>query len=550
MIAPNRPPPDVHRGPEPPEPLRLERFFETIFRPIRLRTSCAGYVDIFRGAMVWLRRSLEREPTLADLQRDTLQTVLADMAAAGMGLPRIKTVRRCLMQMWAYAYDLGLAAPPDAPPLVHAGVTVPPWQQQTPDSGTLLLFYREAYRPQELVAHSQAEQTLSDATVTRFHDYLGRHVRGDELNEDVLSGFADWLAEKGYKASEVTKRVNVLRRVLRKFAPDRFGPVRAPLPQAEPGTVRHFFETVYRPQELLGATDLTAKDYLRTLRLLRTMFGHDVLVSELSDQLAADFFSQILRKGVQPVTVNGHRARLFALWRLAHERGLVPVAPKVKKLKQHVDEPDAWSYDEAQRIVDAASQLDRPPIAGIPAGRFWKALLLLGWWTALRRRSLLRIRRVDVDLQAGWLHVPPDNVKNRHGKRFRLGPDAIQAIRDIWTPARELLFPMSDSNLQRMGEDFNAILRLAGIPKSRRRSMTQLHKWRRTVATMAAVNSGLPAAVALLGHSGPEITRRYIDPTRLPGNDATAFLPVLAPAPDAAAGQAQNPVRSEPSTPR
>jgi integrase len=146
--------------------------------------------------------------------------------------------------------------------------------------------------------------------------------------------------------------------------------------------------------------------------------------------------------------------------------------------------------------------------------------------------------------------VPPDNVKNRHGKRFRLGPDAIQAIRDIWTPARELLFPMSDSNLQRMGEDFNAILRLAGIPKSRRRSMTQLHKWRRTVATMAAVNSGLPAAVALLGHSGPEITRRYIDPTRLPGNDATAFLPGLAPAPDAAAGQAQNPVRSEPSTPR
>jgi hypothetical protein len=33
--------------------------------------------------------------------------------------------------------------------------------------------------------------------------------------------------------------------------------------------------------------------------------------------------------------------------------------------------------------------------------------------------------------------------------------------------------------------------------------------------------------MSLLGHSSPEMTKRYIDPTRLPGNDATDFLPEL-----------------------
>jgi integrase len=57
--------------------------------------------------------------------------------------------------------------------------------------------------------------------------------------------------------------------------------------------------------------------------------------------------------------------------------------------------------------------------------------------------------------------------------------------------------------------------------------MGQTHKWRRTVATLAASRGGLAAAVALLGHSAPEMTLRYIDPTKLPGNDATELLPAL-----------------------
>jgi integrase len=82
-----------------------------------------------------------------------------------------------------------------------------------------------------------------------------------------------------------------------------------------------------------------------------------------------------------------------------------------------------------------------------------------------------------------------------------------------------------------MRHHFRQILQLADVAPSHRRTMNQTHKWRRTVATLAAAHGGLTAAVALLGHSGPEMTRRYIDPTKLPGHDATQFLPGLAFAP-------------------
>jgi hypothetical protein len=53
------------------------------------------------------------------------------------------------------------------------------------------------------------------------------------------------------------------------------------------------------------------------------------------------------------------------------------------------------------------------------------------------------------------------------------------------------------------------------------------HKLRRSVATHTSARAGLAAAIALLGHSGPELTARYIDPSFLPANDATEWLPSL-----------------------
>ncbi|MCY2987000.1 MAG: tyrosine-type recombinase/integrase, partial [Planctomycetota bacterium] len=435
----------------------------------------------------------------------------------------------------AYLFDTraavfnGLAAEVDAPPLGKLNVTLPAWQTLAPEPGTLLHFYRETYRPDHVAKKADSDRTRFDATVTWLHDYLDKQVLADEVTEETLSGFADNLKSNGHSPAEVTRRLNVLRRILRAHSPQRFSrPQLIELSEAETGTVRHFFEKVYRPQRLIGIEVQEVRAYRMTLRRLQSMAGRDVQLAELSDSLAADFFQHLLDSGLTAATVNHHRARLFAVWRMAEERSLVASRPRVRKLKVTEEEPDSWSQEEASRILDAARSLDRAPIQGIPAGKYWFALLLTCWYTALRRKSLLRIRREDIDLANSWLYLPGSNMKTRRGKRFRLGADALAAVREIWLPERKRLFPFT-ADPSHLGKQFHAILKAAGVPSNGRRNVCLFHKWRRTVATSAAVNAGMPAAMALLGHSSEEMTRRYVDPTRLAGNDATTYLPELAP---------------------
>ena len=298
------------------------------------------------------------------------------------------------------------------------------------------------------------------------------------------------------------------------------------------GTVWDFYRTTYAPQRLIGATAEARADYERTFRFMREHFGRDLPLSELSDATTADFLGSLTKRKRNPTTVNHHRARVLAVWRTAFDLGKISALPRIKKLKANWDEPDAWDENEAARIVEAAGNLDLMPICGIPANKWWRAFLLVAYWTGLRRGSLLKLRRTDVNLDSGWLHVRPTGIKTRRGKRFRLGPDAIAALREIWLPEREHVFPWYGCpNSTRLY--FRRILQSAGIQPSQRRSMNQTHKWRRTVATIAAQRGGLAAAVALMGHSGEEMTRRYIDPTKLPGNDATQLLPALPSCADA-----------------
>lgn len=376
--------------------------------------------------------------------------------------------------------------------------------------------------------------------------YLNRPARLADLTRDTLDALGEFMQREGIGAA---RRETIRKRLLEmQLAAVRIGLLEAfprgrkpqqtqePLRRRKqpkrieyaPGSVWEYFETVYRPQRLISAAPVTLVSARSTFRFLREWRGSDVLLHEQNDALAADFFEWLLQGGRRAVTVNGHRAQWFCVWRLAHERGVVNVEPKVRKLPEQIDEPDAWTHEEAAALIAATSALAGwPPIVGIPADPFFRALFLVAWWAALRRGSLLALRQSDVDLSSGWLSVPGASMKNRLGRRYRLGPDALDALRAIWEPRREFIFPWP-WKLNRIYDYFDEVLRAAGVAPSTRRSMTKLHKWRRTVATTAAVERGMAAATALLNQSGPEVTRRYVDASKLPGNDATQFLPALS----------------------
>src|SRR5690606_38218978 len=67
------------------------------------------------------------------------------------------------------------------------------------------------------------------------------------------------------------------------------------------------------------------------------------------------------------------------------------------------------------------------------------------------------------------------------------------------------------------------------------------HLIRRTVATLIASKHGMGAAGTLLGHSGPAVTARYVDPSRLPATDLRDSLPSLTAAAAPAADRSKWP---------
>lgn len=420
-------------------------------------------------------------------------------------------------------------------------------------------FFDQSFKPARLAGRCRGMIESHSAAIDWLARALSREPLLADLTRDNLAAVQRLVAAHGFSATHcrhMKTRLSSMAKyawrigLLESWAPSRW--LRA-IPTAElpavkredppqPGTLRHFFETEYVPTRLIGASPRTAPQFRKALRSLNEHVGHEVLLSELNDRMAADFFTWLLSRGWCAVSVNGHRRMIFAVWRMAAERGQVPREPRVRKLKESLDPPDAWSEDETRALFDAPLRMDWPRhFGGIPAGPFFRAVLLVGYWTGLRRGTLLKLRRGDVNLETGWLRVPGTMMKNRQGKSFRLGADALAALRAIWLPERELLFPFPHRD-PFFSACFRRILRAAGIPPSARRAMGQMHKLRRTVATLIAIRKGLYAASELLGHSSLAMTKRYVDSSKLPGNDATELLPALTgPAASIGAGPAPAP---------
>jgi integrase len=297
-----------------------------------------------------------------------------------------------------------------------------------------------------------------------------------------------------------------------------------PMPPANGGTVRKYAESVYIPRAMLGCTIHARENVRRAFRVLAEYSGKDVTFEELNEELVAGFFQWLLDRNHPAISINTkYRSPLFAVWRHAFRYGLLNHEPRLPKLKEEKVEPDAWTMDQMSHLM--AASLDFEPgqfYHGVPRGPFWHALLRVAWWTGLRRRALFELRREDVDLATGWLSVRPSAMKTKRGKKFRLGDDAVAAIKKIWRPQRELIFP--PLSMRWMDRQFDKLIGLAGIPLSKNCHNKKFHQIRRTVATQTAIAAGVEAACAVLGHSSTEMTMRYIDPTHLPGSDATAFL--------------------------
>jgi site-specific recombinase XerD len=402
----------------------------------------------------------------------------------------------------------------------------------------------------------------SDAYITRFRlairwfdRALGRPARTSDLTSESLELLVSTLAAANYKRPHIRVLRSSLVRLWKfgnrlgvapQASPDgirREHPLHLPLsdanplrkwrrgqalhlPDPEPGTLRHYFDTVYRPQRLQRGQPTTFAMFRSFFICLWRFLGHDAELGDCRKEHVIALVDWLLNnRGRSPRTANRYCQCWVAVWRHAHKNGHLTELPfEFEKLPTEREAPDAWSVDELARLVQATTTFKTGAIhRGILHADLFRAIILVGYHTAIRKRSLLAIRIEDVDLTAGVITVRGSTIKNRRGRRFLVPAYVINAIRAIWDPRRKRLFPIHAGYADKQ---IGALIAHAGLPRSPHH-LGHFHKLRRTAATQAAVIGGTNAASKLLDHSGEYLTLLYIDQTKLPDVATSMKLPAI-----------------------
>ena len=368
--------------------------------------------------------------------------------------------------------------------------------------------------------------------VAKFIQFRGcDNMSLGSIDEGATDRFREWLTGRRVGSETARKYFTYIRAVVREARPKAFPKQRSGRPTDLPaklvdpldteGSLLAFAKHVYQPERMVGATELSKKHILISVRSFCRASGRNVMVSELTDEMVSGYMQSMVEQGYARPTVNNNRADLLALWRYGYKKKLLDRWPTVDKVETFRRLPIAWTMEEMGIILQACATTPGM-IAETRASLFWTALVLILFDTGLRLRAALSIERDNVNLGTGWVRVPAEDQKQKTEQRFQVTMQTTDAIQAIWYPARRLLFAWpwrQDAIFRRLA----AILKRAGLPNGRR---DLFHKFRRTTASHIAAAAGIDAATRQLGQSGSAVTKRYIDPTIARAHvDGAAYLP-------------------------
>lgn len=270
---------------------------------------------------------------------------------------------------------------------------------------------------------------------------------------------------------------------------------------------------LYSP--LRGIEPQTIRVYLFTLKSFGKFLGHDPTLDDLDELIVAKFLAHRLATR-KIATAAKDRTQIRALWEFAARRKLIDRWPQIRPVRVPERVPVCWLTDELKRLLTAASER-QGEVSGVPAGLWWRALLVLAYEVGERVGGLLSLEWRDVC--DGGVTFRAEGRKGGRRDIFRpISTECRAAIEAIRTD-RKLVFEY-DRHFTRLYATLGTICRDAGLPDDR---MCKFHRLRKTHASYAAAG-GLDAQ-RLLDHASPLTTRKYLDPRVVGGQRAADVLP-------------------------
>ena len=280
-----------------------------------------------------------------------------------------------------------------------------------------------------------------------------------------------------------------------------------------------FLRDIYVP--LKGISAQTESLYKMTIAEFGRSLGHAPSLADLEELKVARFLAKRVRER-KPATAAKDRSQIRAMWELAARRKMVDLWPTIQRIRIPERVPEAWLTGEMAKILESAAR-ETTDYCGIPAALWWRAILLVCYDTGERIGSVMALLWRDV--RDGYILYPAENRKNKTRDIMRrVSPetfDSLQAIR-LGRKDSDAVFPWPRTKGY-LWKRLEIILERAGLPHDR---SCKFHKIRKTTASYAEA-AGL-SAQAILDHSDPKTTRKYLDPRIVAARSAADVLPKVS----------------------
>ena len=297
-------------------------------------------------------------------------------------------------------------------------------------------------------------------------------------------------------------------------------------------TLRGFLLDVYAP--LRGIDQRTVDLIIYTIKPFAEFLGREPTLDDLDELTLARFIAHRLRSRAA-ATVKKDRSHLRACWEFAARRGLVKTWPTIVPIKVPERVPEAWTTDQMRKLIESAGK-EQVTLDGIPAGLWWRALLMLAYDTGERCSALVEMRWRQF-LGDAVIFTAETRKKKQRDILREISPETVAALLAIRGSRglEEKIFPWprTQSYLWRRLE---IILKRAGLPSGRR---DKFHRIRRTTASYYEAAGG--SAQRLRDHASPQTTRLYLDPRIVKGVSAPSVIPRLTEQPPGAAPPGSSP---------
>lgn len=227
----------------------------------------------------------------------------------------------------------------------------------------------------------------------------------------------------------------------------------------------------------------------------------ELKLTEIGMKQVERFKAKKLAEGLSPKTINNHLTMLRRLLAVAVEWGHLDHIIPIKWLKCPEPEFDFLSFDEADRLIEAAEAE-------------WRAMIVVGLKAGLRQGELLALRWEDCDLVTGRILVRRavargkiGTPKSGKGREVSIGRIAVEALKAHRHLKGELVFSDLDGQLLTKGACKHPLWRAAKKAGLRRIGW---HVLRHTFASHLVMRGApLKAVQELMGHATIEMTMRY-----------------------------------------